>query len=305
MNTGLSTSKKTFVKKLTSGYTIRKDGKPLRNIDPMRKLLPYLFKTRNGSIVHAPETLDFDNAREFIKKITRENPELSIGTFEIIMAALVRTLSQYPYLNRFVAGKKLFARNDLSISFIVLRLENGEYKETNAKVYFSKEDTLFDVAKKVNEHIKLCQSGSDKSDDALMRTFTKLPSPIITLAANLAKKFCDWGFLPKSFIKAVPLYSTAYISNLGSIGHDALNHHLYEWGTTSLFVTMGKLKRTNEVNKYGQISTKTSLDIVVTLDERIADGIYLVKALKYFKNLVKHPEKLLVPPKVVVEDDGI
>ncbi|NLM35369.1 MAG: hypothetical protein GX206_08020 [Clostridiales bacterium] len=305
MNTGLPTTKKTFVKKLTSGYSLRKDGKLLRNIDPMRKLLPYLFKSRNGSIVHAPETLEFDNAREFIKKVTRENPELSIGTFEIIIAALVRTLSQYPYLNRFVAGKKLFARNDLSISFIVLRLENGEYRETNAKVFFSKEDTLFDVAKKVNEQIKLCQSGSDKSDDALMSMVTKLPSPIINLAVTLAKKFSDWGLLPRSFIEAVPLYSTAYISNLGSIGHDALNHHLYEWGTTSLFLTMGKLKRTNEINKYGQVNIKTSLDIVVTLDERIADGIYLVKALKYFKNIVKHPEKLLEPPKVVVEDDGI
>ncbi|NLZ48045.1 MAG: hypothetical protein GX895_04520 [Clostridiales bacterium] len=304
MNTGLPTTKN-LVKKLTRGYSIRKDGRLLRNIDPMRKLMPYLFKSRNGSIVHAPETLEFDNAREFIKKIARENPELNIGTFEIIVAALVRTLSQYPYLNRFVAGKKLFARNDLSISFIVLKLENGEYKETNAKVYFSREETLFEVAKKVNEHIKLCQSSSDKSDDELMRTFTKLPSPIISLSANLAKKLCDWGLLPKSFIDAVPLYSTAYISNLGSIGHDALNHHLYEWGTTSLFLTMGKLKRSNEIDKYGQVHTKTSLDIVVTLDERIADGIYLVKALKYFKNLIKHPEKLLEPPKVVVEDDGI
>ncbi|HCW03297.1 MAG TPA: hypothetical protein DGK91_01410 [Clostridium sp.] len=305
MNTGLPTPKKTFLKKLTRGYSLRKDGKLLRNIDPMRKLLPYLFTTRNGSIVHAPETVEFDSAREFIRKIARENPSLSIGTFEIIIAALVRTLSQYPYLNRFVAGKKLFARNDVSVSFIVLKLENGEYKETNAKVYFNKEDTLFDVAKKVNENIKLCQSSSDKTDDTLMNIVTKLPSPIINFAVILVKKFSDWGLLPLSFIKAVPLYSTAYVSNLGSIGHSALNHHLYEWGTTSLFLTMGKLKRTNEINKYGQVDTKTSLDIVVTLDERIADGIYLVKALRYFKSLLKHPERLLEPPKVIVEDDGI
>ena len=61
----------------------------------------------------------------------------------------------------------------------MLKLENGEYKETNAKVYFNKEDTLFDVAKKVNENIKLCQSSSDKTDDTLMNIVTKLPSPII------------------------------------------------------------------------------------------------------------------------------
>ena len=78
----------------------------------------------------------------------------------------------------------------------MLKLENGEYKETNAKVYFNKEDTLFDVAKKVNENIKLCQSSSDKTDDTLMNIVTKLPSPIINFAVILVKKFSDWGYYP-------------------------------------------------------------------------------------------------------------
>ena len=305
MNTGVTTTKRTLVKKLATGYSIRRDGKLLRNIDPMRQLLPYLFRSRNGSIVHAPETIEFDNAREFIKTRTRENPSLNIGTFEIVIAALVRTLSQYPHLNRFVGGKKLFARNTISFSFIVLRMEEGQYRETNAKVYFNKEDTLYDIAKKVNESIKLCQSGAVKDDDKLMETITKLPSPLITLVAFLIRKLNDWGLLPMSLIKTDPLFSTAFISNLGSIGHDALHHHLYDWGTTSVFLTMGKLHRINEVAKNGTIESKTTLEVVCSIDERIADGIYLVKALKYFKSLVKHPEKLEVPPEIVVEDDGI
>lgn len=305
MNTSIPTTKVTFVKKLTTGYSIRRDGKLLRNIDPMRTILPYLFRTRNGSIVYAPETVEFDNAREFIKMRTRENPTLNIGTFEIVIAALVRTLSQYPHLNRFVAGKKLFARSTISFSFVVLKMENGEYVETNAKVYFNKEDTIYDVAKKVNESIQLCQSGAAKNDDKLMEFVTKLPSPIISFAVFMVRKLNDWGLLPMSFIKTDPLFSSAYISNLGSIGHDALQHHLYEWGTTSFFLTMGKLNRINELTRDARVETKTTLDVVCSVDERIADGIYFVKALKYFKSLMKHPEKLEVPPEVVIEDDGI
>ncbi|MDP4088545.1 MAG: 2-oxo acid dehydrogenase subunit E2 [Bacillota bacterium] len=301
----MSTKKATFTKKLATGYSIRRDGKLLRNIDAMRQLLPYLFRTRNGSIVHAPEVIEFDGAREFIRKRTRENPELSIGTFEIVLAALVRTLSQYPHLNRFVAGKKLFARNTISISFVVLRMENGVHKETNAKIYFEKEDTLYDIARKVNDNIRLCQSGESKDDDKLMEFFAKFPSPIITFVAFLLRKLNDFGLLPMNFIKTDPLFSTAYISNLGSIGHDALHHHLYDWGTTSVFCTMGKLQKTNEITKEGQVESKTNLNIVCSVDERVADGIYLVKALKYFKSLVKHPEKLELPPEIVVEDDGL
>lgn len=305
MNTSMPTKKATLSKKLATGYSIRRDGKLLRNIDPMRQLLPYLFRTRNGSIVHAPETIEFDNAREFIRNITRVNPELNIGTFEIVLAALVRTLSQYPYLNRFVAGKKLYARNTISISFVVLRLEDGVHTETNAKIYFDKKDTLYDVAKKVNENIRMCQSGESKDDDKLMEIVTKLPSPIITFLAFALRKLNDHGLLPMSYIKTDPLNSTAYISNLGSIGHDALHHHLYDWGTTSVFFTMGKLHKINEINKDGQIETKTNLNMVCTVDERVADGIYLVKALKYFKSLIKHPERLEVAPEIVVEDDGL
>ena len=305
MNTSVPTTKRTLVKKLASGYSIRRDGKLLRNIDPMRQLLPYLFRSRNGSIVHAPETIEFDNAREFIKMRTRENPSLNIGTFEIVIAALVRTLSQYPHLNRFVGGKKLFARNTISFSFIVLRMEEGEYRETNAKVYFNREDTLYDIARKVNDSIKLCQSGAAKDDDKLMEVISKLPSPIISFVAFSIRKLNDWGLLPMSLIKTDPLFSSAFISNLGSIGHDALHHHLYDWGTTSVFLTMGKLHRINEITKNGTVESKTTLDVVCSVDERIADGIYLVKALKYFKSLVKHPEKLEVPPEVIVEDDGI
>ncbi|WP_163192975.1 2-oxo acid dehydrogenase subunit E2 [Clostridium thermarum] len=305
MNTSVPTTKRTFVRKLATGLSFRRDGRLLRNIDPMRQILPYLFRNRNGSIVHSPETIEFDNAREFIKMRTRDNPSLNIGTFEIVIAAFVRTLSQYPHLNRFVAGKKLFARNSISISFVVLRMEGGEYRETNAKVYFNKEDTLYDVAQKVNDSIKLCLSGAEKNDDKLMEIVTKLPSPIISFAVFMIRKLNDWGFLPMSFIKTDPLFSTAYISNLGSIGHDALHHHLYEWGTTSVFVTMGKLNRVNTISKNGELETKTNLNIVCSVDERVADGIYLVKALKYFKTLIKHPEKLEVPPEVVVEDDGL
>lgn len=292
-------------KKFSWQINFRKDGRILRNIDPMRKLLPYLFTSRNGSLVYSPEVIEFDIAREFIKRKNKEFPSLKLGTFEVVIAALVRTIALYPYLNRFVAGKNLYARNSIFFSFVVLKMVDGNYKETNAKIEFHKEDTIYSVASKVNDHIDLCHSNILKSDDKLMEFVSKLPSPMITIVAFSLRKLNDWGLLPESFIKTDPLYSSAYISNLGSIGHDSLHHHLYEWGTVSLFVTMGKLNKEFELQKDGNTISKTNLNLVCTIDERIADGIYLVKALKCFKDLIKHPEKLEVPPEIIYEDDGL
>ncbi len=273
-----------------------KDGKLLKNIDPMRKLMPYLLKTRNGSIVYSPEEVEFDNAKQYIRDFNRNNKDLKIGAFEVVIAAAIRTFVEYPYLNRFVAGKKLYARNFLSISFVVLKMVNGSYQESNAKVYFNKTDTIFDVSRKVNDAIKICRSNVDKDDDKLMDFVSKLPSPILNFTSYMFNKLSIMGMLPKKYIDIIPLFSSIYISNLGSVGHNALNHHLYEWGTTSLFITMGKITK-----KEG----KSYLNLSCSIDERIGDGVYLVKALRHFSNLIKHPEKLEAPPSKIVEDDGI
>lgn len=296
---------KTLIKLLSTGIDFRKDGKLLRNIDPMRTIMPYLFRNRNGSIVYAPTLVDFNTARDFIRSVNNENPGLRMGTFEVVIAALVRTICKYPYLNRFVAGKKLYARNHIAVSFVVLKLIDGEYKETNAKIYFDFNDTLYDITKKINSNIELCQSNKEKNDDKLMEFVSKLPSPIISFITFSLRKLNDFGLLPMSLIKTDPLYSSVYISNLGSIGQDSIHHHLYEWGTTSVFITMGKLIRVNELMKNGEMKNKIKLNLTFSIDERIADGIYLAKALRYFTSLIDNPKLLELPPKEVLEDDEV
>lgn len=273
-----------------------RDGKLLRNIDPMRKLMPYLLTTRNGSIVYSPEEIEFDKAKEYIKLKHQSDPELKIGAFEIVIAAAIRTISEYPYLNRFVLGKKLYARNSISISFVVLKIINGNYEESTAKVYFEKTDTIFQVARKINSAIELCRSNTIKEDDKLISFVSKLPAPLITFIARLFYKLSIIGLLPQKLIDTIPLFSSIYISNLGSIGHDSLFHHLFEWGTTSVFITMGKKTKQDG---------KNILKLSCSIDERVADGVYLVKALRHFSNLIKHPEKLEIPPTKIKEDDGI
>ncbi len=292
-------------KKPRQGVNFRKDGYLLRNITSMQKLLPYIFKTRTESLVYSPEQIDFTSAREYIKRKNKENPGLNLGTFHVVIAALVRTMAVYPYLNRFISGKKIYARNYISFSFIVLKNIGGKVDETNAKLYFNKTDTLFEVSKKIQENIEYCRSNAAKDDDKLMAFVSKLPSPIISFIVFTLRKINDWGLLPKSFIDTDPLFTSAFISNLGSIGHGALNHHLYEWGNSSIFITMGNINKTTVTDSEGNTSNKSTLDIVFTIDERIAYGHYLVKALKHFKALMKHPEKLELPPEVIVEDDGM
>lgn len=275
---------------------MRKDGILLKNIDPMRKIMPYLFKTRNGNIVYSSEEVEFTLQRAYVKNLNKLYPNHRIGTFELVVTALIRTLATYPYLNRFIANKKIYARTDCSFCFVVLKMIDGKYVESTAKVFFDKTENIFEVSKKINDAIDISRSNLEKDDDKIMKFFASLPSPLLTLSANTAAALSNSGLLPKKFIDAIPLFSSVYISNLGSIGHNALHHHLYDWGTTSIFLTMGKITK-RENNSY--------LNFVFSVDERIADGIYLVKALRYFSSLLKHPEVLETSLNSTVEDDCI
>ncbi|MGL4335752.1 MAG: 2-oxo acid dehydrogenase subunit E2 [Turicibacter sp.] len=272
------------------------DGVLLKKIDPMRKLMPYLFKTRNGSVVYAPVEIETSAIKAYLASLKKETQTTNLTTFELVIAALVRTYAKYPYLNRYVSNKKIYARKSICISFVVLKEENHKLKESIAKVYFKREDTVFEVAKKLEIAINECRFQENKDDDRLMAFISKLPSPFITTLVYLIERLSHTSLIPSQFFDIIPLYSSVFFSNLGSIGQEAFYHHLYDWGTTSVFITMGK---------YKTVQDKQYLNFTFSIDERIADGYYLANSFKYFSRLLQHPQQLENPPKDIIYDDGI
>lgn len=274
---------------------MRKDGVRLTKIDPMRKVMLHVFKNRNDSICYSDEEVKYDKAIEYLKKVNEGRDE-KITTFHLVNAALVRTIAKYPHLNRFVASKKLYARNHVSVSFVALKKINGQTIESLAKVDFELDDTIFEIAEKVNKEIDKCRTNQTKSDDKLIALFSKLPSPILSGSAYILERCSEKGLLPNKVQNDIPLFTSVFISNLGSIGHKSLHHHLYEFGNCSVFLTLGK-KVKKEDGVY--------IDFSFSVDERVADGIELVKAFRYFKTLLEHPERLEKKPTTIVKDECI
>jgi hypothetical protein len=90
-------------------------------------------------------------------------------------------------------------------------------------------------------------------------------------------------------LDADPMYASAFVANLGSIGLDAPFHHLYEYGTIPLFVAIGRVQKEVVVGQGGQPAVEDCLTIRYSFDERIADGFYCAGSLQHFKNLVEQP----------------
>jgi hypothetical protein len=101
-------------------------------------------------------------------------------------------------------------------------------------------------------------------------------------------------------VAADPLFTSVYVANLGSIGLDSPYHHLYEWGTASLFMVVGRVfqkeARKSGNGRLGAPELKHFVNIKFTVDERIAEGIYFAHAAALFQRLVAKPESLELPP---------
>ena len=92
-----------------------------------------------------------------------------------------------------------------------------------------------------------------------------------------------------------PNYSSIFLSNLGSIKLNSGYHHLTNWGTNSLFIVVGERKMRPFYNDDGTYEMRDSVDIGITIDERIADGYYYAKSLRLVRKLIENPELLDQP----------
>ena len=282
----------------------RYDGRRVRHSDPTNMIIPFIMRERNDAEVFFDAEVNMSRIDELIRE-KRKNGE-EARTLDYIIAIIVRTISQYPRMNRFFAGRRCFARDNILISMVIKRELNTHTPETAVKFEFDPKSTVSDISKKIDETIEKTKQKDDvNSTDKLMKTLNVLPRCLFSLAIWFMRFTDFYGVLPKAVHNASPFHTSVFITNMGSIGAEPIYHHIYNFGSTSLFIAMGNKRKQRVIGKDGKIQERKVMKLRFVADERIADGYYLAVALKYFSNLFEHPELLEAPPENVVEDDQI
>lgn len=286
------------------GWGDRYDGWRVRNVDVVFSVIPYFLRTRMDAQNFFEESLCVDNIEAFIKEHKEDIPNLSI--MHVVMAALVRLISQRPYLNRFVIWNKIFARNHLNFSIAVKRSLSDNGEETLIKPYFQPTDTLQDVVRKVEqERANNQQVGQKNASDKISKILGLLPDFMLRTVVFLLLHMDKVGIMPKVINQASPWHCSIFLTNIGSIGVESIYHHLYEFGTCSMFVAMGKKSRSHSFDKEGKIVAHKSIQLKFVLDERICDGFYYASSMRQLSKYLDDPSLLLTPPENVIIDDGV
>ena len=281
----------------------RADGRLLKKIDPIISLTPYLMPMRCDAQVFMDYKLDYEKLARYIVAQGAEGNKFTF--MELVIAAFVRVVSEQPEVNRFIANKRLYARTQLTVSFALLKEtstpENAE--ENTVKCYFDPRDTLFDVAERVKAAIE--QNRRAEADNSTMKLAQLLTNPIL---ANLIVGFAcltdRFGILPKYILDASPFHTSLFLTNMASIGMPAVKHHIYNFGTTSLFFSIGAVQRTVVIGPDGAPKRKRELPIGVTADERICAGAMYARMVDRMMYYFNHPEELETPPETVRFEEG-
>lgn len=268
--------------------TTRPDAKRCTDVNPSRAIMPFLMPTRTESAVGFEQELDLTKTLPFIERWNATHPTQKITVFHLFLFSVAKSFQEWPRLNRFVSGGRLWQRDGVWVSFAAKKkLANGAPLVV-IKRRLDEVQSFEELVALTHGDVKAGRSDKKSSQDKELDLLTALPAFLLGLAMKLAKLADRLNLLPKKFIEHDPLYTSMFVANLGSVGLESAYHHLYEYGNCPFFAALGRTKTVMTVEGPKQVCT-----VKYTFDERIEDGLYCAHALESLKARVENPEALV------------
>lgn len=272
----------------------RSDGRKLKTLPPFFKVIPNIMLERNDSQVLFKQDIAIKNLDEYIDKKAGEG--IKISYMHIVYAALVRIIAERPRLNRFAMNGTIYARNKIYVSLAIKKSLTDDGEETTTKAEFNGTENIFEVKRKIDAIIEQNKDTSaDNDTDIVAKTLSLIPNWLIRIIIKILRSLDRHGMLPKSLIKASPFHTSVFLTNVGSLGIDSIYHHLYNFGTTSMFFSMGKKKK-GYIYEDEEIKEEKCITLSFVGDERICDGYYYANSFKMLFRYLKKPELLETKP---------
>lgn len=278
----------------------RSDGYRVLSTDPIYQIVPHIMPKRYDASNSIKVDIDLEPIQNYIRECRKKG--ISVSHMSVIIAGYLRIVSQNPYLNRFVMNKKIYSRNHFCVSFVTLT--PGSETDTVSKLYFNLDDTLPVVNEKISAAIERAKNhGGPNSMDKLIAKLCRTPF-LLTFSIGFLKLLDRFFTLPFSIVDASPFHTSLFVTNLASIRTNTIYHHLYEFGTTGVFVSMGQPMKKPRLN--GEtFEEKKVMELGIVTDERIANGHYYGRCFKELSKYYKNPALLETPPESIVSDPDV
>jgi hypothetical protein len=273
----------------------RKDGTKLKNIHAMHFVMPLMYPNRCDNEAFLSERIDLTNLNAYLQQKNASDPVYKYNLFQIMVTAMLKVITLRPKMNRFIANQTMYQRNEISAAFTVKKIFSDNGAEALAQIRSKGSDTIDTIHDEIYRQVSVCRSDKVDAGTQSLNAVASIPGFLVKLVGAAARFLDRHGWMPQSVIAGDPYYCSVVLTNLGSIGLHAGYHHLTNWGTTSVFCVIGQIKKRPFYDDDGAVHMKDSVDIGLTIDERLADGYYYSRTIQLLKKLLENPELLEKP----------
>lgn len=245
--------------------------------------------------------IDCAGIDSFIKEMAEMGEKYTYN--DVFMAAMVRLFARRPGINRFVMNKKIYQHNDITVSFVVKKRMVDNSEDTTIKLHFDGSEDIKTVRDMTSKIVKENTGDIYNSVDKTAKILTTAPHWLISFMVGLIRFLDKRNILPKKIIEVSPFHNSLFITFMKSIKGDSLLHHCYNFGTTGIFMGVGK-EKIEPIVKNGEITTAKILQVGVVMDERFCDGLYFVNSMRVLKKILDEPKLLLTKYEVKNDEEA-
>ena len=268
----------------------RPDGKKVKGLDPIFRVVPNVMLDRSDAQVYFKQDIPLKNLDEYIDRKLEEGIRFSY--MDIIYSAIGRIIKERSQLNRFAMHGTLYERDGIYVTLTIKKGLEDNTPETTVKLKFTGDENIYEVSEILQKTIEKNKNVTEEnSTDKLAGVLSLIPDFMLRWAVKFLWFLDKHGLLPRAIIDASPFHTSAFLTNVGSLGIDSIYHHLYNFGTTSMFFSMGKKKK-SYIYEDDEIQQEKCITIAFVGDERICDGYYYASSFKQLSRYLKKPELL-------------
>ncbi len=269
----------------------RPDGTLVKNESLVRRFMPFMMRGRNESCVYHEAHYDIGKTRAWLRAFNhRHDIEQPATLFHWFLWTTGQGLCERPGLNRFVSGGNIYDRKGVYLTFSAKKAISDDAPLVTVKMKFWKGEPFADCVKRIVAGIKEARTGAAGMVDKELTLALALPGWMLSGVMAILGFLDRVNLMPGFMIETDPMYTSAFVSNLGSVGLDRTTHHLYEYGTAGMFAALGAPRKQLVADRAGKPEARDILEVRWTLDERVNDGLYCARTLAYFKKVFENPE---------------
>ena len=267
----------------------RADGVLVRDLSNTRRVMPYLMRGRNESAVYFEYDVHLPKTDAFVRAWNQANPMLRIDVFHLFVWAMRDAFERNPGVHRVIAGGRHYERKGIWFSYAVkTKLETGAPLVV-VKRRFDLDTSFGAMVEGMQREQARATSSEQSTVDKELGLLMSFPGFVRRLIMATIRVGDRLGLLPRAFIEKDPMYTSAFFANMASLGMPAVYHHLYEYGTATVFGSVGR--------PVGEPGSPTSgpdrrrvMTLKFTFDERADDGLAAWFTLRRVKQVIEDPE---------------